>query len=31
MSTVMRWKMSAVHEFELGMIGMVDLKHKVGE
>ena len=29
MSTVMRCKMSMVHEFELGMISMVDLKHKV--
>eukprot|EP00903_Cladosiphon_okamuranus_P019664 g18076.t2 len=28
MSTVMRCKMSMVHEFELGMISMVDLKHK---
>lgn len=25
----MRCKMSMVHEFELGMISMVDLKHKV--
>lgn len=31
MSTVMRCKMSMVHEFELGMISMVDLKHKVRE
>lgn len=29
MSTVMRCKMSMVHEFELGMTSMVDLKHKV--
>lgn len=29
MSTVMRCKMNMVHEFELGMISMVDLKHKV--
>ncbi|CAM9977150.1 unnamed protein product [Scytosiphon promiscuus] len=29
MSMVMRCKMSMVHEFELGMISMVDLKHKV--
>lgn len=29
MSTVMRCKMSMVHEFELGMISIVDLKHKV--
>ncbi|CBJ26303.1 Hypothetical leucine rich repeat protein [Ectocarpus siliculosus] len=29
MSTVMRCKMSMVHEFELSMISMVDLKHKV--
>lgn len=29
MSTVMRCKMSMVHEFELGMISMVDLKRKV--
>lgn len=29
MSTIMRCKMSMVHEFELGMISMVDLKHKV--
>ncbi|CAM9096355.1 unnamed protein product, partial [Hapterophycus canaliculatus] len=29
MSTVMRCEMSMVHEFELGMISMVDLKHKV--
>ena len=31
MSKVMRCKMSMVHEFELGMISMVDLKHKVRE
>lgn len=31
MSAVMRCKMSMVHEFELGMISMVDLKHKVRE
>ncbi|CAM9237325.1 unnamed protein product, partial [Ectocarpus sp. 13 AM-2016] len=29
MSTVMRSNMSMVHEFELSMISMVDLKHKV--
>eukprot|EP00752_Nemacystus_decipiens_P011884 g10537.t2 len=29
MSTLMRCKMGMVHEFELGMISMVDLKHKV--
>lgn len=29
MSTAMRCKMSMVYEFELGMISMVDLKHKV--
>lgn len=29
MSTVMRCKMGMVHEFELGMTSMVDLKHKV--
>lgn len=29
MSTVMRWKMGMVHEFELGMISVMDLKHKV--
>ncbi|CAN0309460.1 unnamed protein product, partial [Ectocarpus sp. 12 AP-2014] len=29
MSTVMRCNMSMVHEFELSMISMVDLKHKV--
>lgn len=29
MSTVMRCKMNMVHEFELGLISMVDLKHKV--
>lgn len=29
MSTVMRCSMGMVHEFELGMISMVDLKHKV--
>lgn len=31
MSTVMRCKISMVHEFELGMTSMVDLKHKVRE
>lgn len=29
MSTVMRCKMGMVHEFELGMINILDLKHKV--
>lgn len=29
MSTVMRFKMGMVHEFELGMTSMIDLKHKV--
>lgn len=29
MSTVMRCKMSMIHEFELGMTSMVDLKYKV--
>lgn len=29
MSTVMRCKMGVVHEFELGMTSMVDLKYKV--
>ncbi|CAM9104826.1 unnamed protein product [Discosporangium mesarthrocarpum] len=28
MSTIMRYKMGAVHQFEVGMISMVDLKYK---
>lgn len=31
MSTVMRLNINMVHEFELGMISIVDLKHKVSE